>query len=196
MHTTTRCLTPFALLPTKPLPSHTHTNATVHASVHASVLQAQQQRSLELLAFRRARPTMLVPLTSVFLLSFVAAEAVVSAAPPSYLPTWKSLDSRINPSWYTTARFGIKIHWGPYAVPGWGPIEPHYAHSAVCNETVRKLLCRTYAAPCDGAVIIVDTTPCREWLHSDCTATRPDCTATKASIVLSCYPRESFTSAY
>ena len=79
----------FALVPTKPLPSHTHPNATVHASVHASVLQAQQRRSLELLAFRRARPTMLVPLTSVFLLSFVAAQAVVSAAPPAYLPTWK-----------------------------------------------------------------------------------------------------------
>jgi hypothetical protein len=115
---------------------------------------------------------MLMPLSSVFLLSFfVAAQAVVSAAPPVYHPTWTSLDSRINPTWYTTARFGIKIHWGPYAVPGWGPIEPHYAHSAVCNTTASMLLCRTYAAPCDGAVIIVGMTSCREWY------TRiPDCT--------------------
>ena len=39
-----------------------------------------------------------------------------------YLPTWDSLDSRPTPSWYEQARFGIKIHWGPYAVPGWGAL--------------------------------------------------------------------------
>ena len=52
---------------------------------------------------------------------------------PRYQPTWESLDTRQNPAWYAEARFGIKIHWGPYAVPGWGPVEPGYDHSGVCK---------------------------------------------------------------
>lgn len=39
-----------------------------------------------------------------------------------YQPNWASLDSRPNPGWYAQARFGIKIHWGPYAVPGYGAL--------------------------------------------------------------------------
>jgi alpha-L-fucosidase len=37
-------------------------------------------------------------------------------------PTWESLDTRPNPQWYDAARFGIKIHWGPYAVPAYGAL--------------------------------------------------------------------------
>ncbi len=39
-----------------------------------------------------------------------------------YEPTWKSLDSRPIPGWFTDAKFGIFIHWGVYSVPAWRPI--------------------------------------------------------------------------
>ena len=37
----------------------------------------------------------------------------------SYQPTWESLDSRPVPQWFKDSKFGIFIHWGVYAVPGW-----------------------------------------------------------------------------
>ncbi len=39
----------------------------------------------------------------------------------TYQANWESLDSRPVPQWYKDAKFGIFIHWGVYAVPGWGP---------------------------------------------------------------------------
>ena len=53
-----------------------------------------------------------------------------------FTPDWASLDTRANPKWHEQARFGIKIHWGPYAVPGWGPVDPSYDHSGLCDEKV------------------------------------------------------------
>jgi alpha-L-fucosidase len=44
--------------------------------------------------------------------------ALVSKA-QIYQPTWESLDSRPVPDWYKDGKFGIFIHWGVYAVPGW-----------------------------------------------------------------------------
>lgn len=38
-----------------------------------------------------------------------AATGLITGAP--YQPTWASLDTRVNPAWYSRARFGIKIHW-------------------------------------------------------------------------------------
>ncbi|MBK1876127.1 alpha-L-fucosidase [Pelagicoccus mobilis] len=35
----------------------------------------------------------------------------------SYEPEWESLDKREVPDWWTDAKFGIFIHWGPYSVP-------------------------------------------------------------------------------
>ena len=35
-----------------------------------------------------------------------------------YLPNWESLDTRPVPNWFSDAKFGIFIHWGVYAVPG------------------------------------------------------------------------------
>lgn len=35
-----------------------------------------------------------------------------------YTPDWNSLDSRPLPDWYDKAKFGIFIHWGVFAVPG------------------------------------------------------------------------------
>lgn len=53
---------------------------------------------------------------------YLAFCTVVCRADPPYEPTWASLDSRPNPAWYEEARFGIKIHWGPYSVPGYGAL--------------------------------------------------------------------------
>ena len=39
----------------------------------------------------------------------------------SYQPNWESLDKRATPEWFRDAKFGIFIHWGVYAVPGWSP---------------------------------------------------------------------------
>lgn len=43
-------------------------------------------------------------------------------AQKAYEPNWKSLDSRKIPSWYTDAKFGIFIHWGPYSVPAFSKV--------------------------------------------------------------------------
>ncbi len=41
------------------------------------------------------------------------------AGAQSYRPDWDDLDSRPVPAWFRDAKFGIFIHWGVYAVPGW-----------------------------------------------------------------------------
>ena len=38
-----------------------------------------------------------------------------------YEPNWVSLDRRHTPKWWTDAKFGIFVHWGPYAVPAFAP---------------------------------------------------------------------------
>jgi alpha-L-fucosidase len=38
-----------------------------------------------------------------------------------YKPTWKSIDSRPTPQWFTDAKFGVFICWGLYSVPAWTP---------------------------------------------------------------------------
>lgn len=45
----------------------------------------------------------------------------VFAQPKKYEATWVSLDSRPAPPWFSDAKFGIFIHWGPYSVPAWAP---------------------------------------------------------------------------
>lgn len=37
-----------------------------------------------------------------------------------YQPTWESLSNYQCPDWFRDAKFGIFIHWGLYAVPGFG----------------------------------------------------------------------------
>jgi hypothetical protein len=39
-----------------------------------------------------------------------------------YDPNWISLDKRPTPKWWTDAKFGIFIHWGPYAVPSFAKV--------------------------------------------------------------------------
>lgn len=48
--------------------------------------------------------------------------AAVCASAEKYEPTWESLDKRPVPQWWTDAKFGIFIHWGPYAVPAFGAL--------------------------------------------------------------------------
>ncbi|KAF2111424.1 glycoside hydrolase superfamily [Lophiotrema nucula] len=37
-----------------------------------------------------------------------------------YEPTYESIYTHDSPDWYDNAKYGIFIHWGVYAVPGWG----------------------------------------------------------------------------
>ena len=39
-----------------------------------------------------------------------------------YEPTYESVYSHETPDWYNDAKYGIFIHWGVYAVPGWGNV--------------------------------------------------------------------------
>ncbi|MCI0920196.1 alpha-L-fucosidase [Sphingobacterium rhinopitheci] len=41
----------------------------------------------------------------------------------TYLPNWESLDQRETPQWWKEAKFGIFIHWGPYSVPAYAPVD-------------------------------------------------------------------------
>ncbi|TVY19356.1 Plasma alpha-L-fucosidase [Lachnellula arida] len=40
-----------------------------------------------------------------------------------------SLTKHESPEWFDNAKYGIFIHWGPYAVPGWGNSTPHEVYS-------------------------------------------------------------------
>ncbi|KAJ4294980.1 hypothetical protein N0V90_006988 [Kalmusia sp. IMI 367209] len=39
-----------------------------------------------------------------------------------YEPTYESIYSHDSPDWYDNLKYGIFIHWGPYAVPAWGNV--------------------------------------------------------------------------
>ncbi len=70
-------------------------------------------------------------------LPFFLVVASIFIAPPSqaqYQPSWESLDSRPNPSWWGDAKFGIFIHWGLYSVPAFSKVGEYsewYWHSLV-----------------------------------------------------------------
>ncbi|KAG7457680.1 hypothetical protein MATL_G00229720 [Megalops atlanticus] len=51
---------------------------------------------------------------------FPVALTLLSGVAARYTPDWGSLDSRPLPSWYDEAKFGIFVHWGVFAVPGFG----------------------------------------------------------------------------
>lgn len=59
----------------------------------------------------------------------------------TYQPNWESLDRRPVPQWFTDAKFGIFIHWGVYAVPGWsskGQYAEWYQNGLQGNDTARQ----------------------------------------------------------
>lgn len=49
----------------------------------------------------------------------VAASGGASAV--TYEANWESLDRREVPAWWTEAKFGVFVHWGPYSVPAYAP---------------------------------------------------------------------------
>jgi len=57
---------------------------------------------------------------AVTLLFLLLSMLAVSAQ--GYGPDWASLDRRPVAPWFEDAKFGIFIHWGPYAVPAWTPV--------------------------------------------------------------------------
>ncbi len=56
------------------------------------------------------------------LLLFVSLTFGEVNAQLKYSSDWKSLDSRPIPEWFSQAKFGIFIHWGPYSVPAYAPV--------------------------------------------------------------------------
>lgn len=40
----------------------------------------------------------------------------------TYEPTYESIYAHESPPWFNNGKFGIFIHWGVYAVPGWGNV--------------------------------------------------------------------------
>lgn len=47
--------------------------------------------------------------------------AIVGTTAEQYQASWESLEEREIPQWFQDAKFGIFIHWGIYAVPGFAP---------------------------------------------------------------------------
>ncbi|MBW2180352.1 MAG: alpha-L-fucosidase [Deltaproteobacteria bacterium] len=61
-----------------------------------------------------------------FLISIIAAFLTFGCAeplPPEQEAIINELNQRELPAWYDRAKFGIFIHWGPYAVPAFAPID-------------------------------------------------------------------------
>lgn len=46
-----------------------------------------------------------------------------------YEPTYDSVYGHESPDWFNDAKFGIFIHWGVYAVPGWGNVDPNESYA-------------------------------------------------------------------
>ncbi|WP_225919635.1 alpha-L-fucosidase [Actomonas aquatica] len=60
------------------------------------------------------------------LLAMCAAPLPHSLADSPVSDPWAPLDARPNPAWWSDAKFGLFIHWGPYAVPAFSA-EKQYA---------------------------------------------------------------------
>lgn len=59
-------------------------------------------------------------MAGIFLLLAIAAGSLQGQT--QFAPTWESLDQRKTPEWFVDSKFGIFIHWGPYAVPSYAPV--------------------------------------------------------------------------
>lgn len=53
----------------------------------------------------------------------LAVSFLTTVAAADYEPNWESLDKRPVAKWWTDAKFGIFVHWGPYAVPAYAPTD-------------------------------------------------------------------------
>ncbi len=75
------------------------------------------------------------------LLAFILFAFPVHIVAQTYQPTWESIDRRPTPQWFKDAKFGIFIHWGVYAVPGWstkGNYAEWYQQGLQTTDTARQ----------------------------------------------------------
>ena len=75
-----------------------------------------------------------------YTLLFFALLVLNESFAQQYQATWESIDTRPVPQWFRDAKFGIFIHWGVYAVPGWsskGQYAEWYQHGLQNNDTPR-----------------------------------------------------------
>src|SRR3954465_7873049 len=53
-------------------------------------------------------------------LAAAAAAAPTPVAPGLFRPTWESIREHYKvPTWFVDGKFGLFLHWGVYAVPGY-----------------------------------------------------------------------------
>jgi len=65
----------------------------------------------------------------------------INLSAQTYQPNWESLDKRPTPQWFKDSKFGIFIHWGVYAVPGWstkGSYAEWYQQGLQTTDTARQ----------------------------------------------------------
>lgn len=71
----------------------------------------------------------------------LALVASITAMAQPFQPEWSSLNNRPVPAWFRDAKFGIFIHWGVYAVPGYttkGGYAEWYQHGLETGDSARK----------------------------------------------------------
>lgn len=58
-----------------------------------------------------------------FIVIVLCLLSVQKLSAQSFSTNWESIDTRVIPSWFQDAKFGIFIHWGVYSVPAYRPLE-------------------------------------------------------------------------
>lgn len=75
------------------------------------------------------------------LLLLTSALSVGSVSGQQYQADWTSLDKRVTPQWWSDAKFGIFVHWGPYAVPAYAPVnEEEGVYEKYAEHYLTKLM--------------------------------------------------------
>lgn len=75
------------------------------------------------------------------LLMLLLGVVTFNSVAQNFQPNWESLDKRTTPQWWRDAKFGIFIHWGMYAVPGWsvkGNYSEWYQQGLQTTDTARQ----------------------------------------------------------
>lgn len=75
------------------------------------------------------------------LLLLTSALSVSSVSGQQYQADWTSLDKRVTPQWWSDAKFGIFVHWGPYSVPAYAPVnEEEGVYEKYAEHYLTKLM--------------------------------------------------------
>ena len=72
--------------------------------------------------------------------SLVLSVVALSGSGARYEATWESLDARPVPQWWTDAKFGIFVHWGPYSVPAYAPTDEGSVYECYAEWYQGKML--------------------------------------------------------